>query len=74
MEEWVERLGHGTSSECANSLLVTRWKANTYVVLTPPSALPTLNLAHTLTRARWMAECTRAKILLCLYFAKSSVV
>ena len=72
---WLNDLGHGTSSEYVDSLLVTRWKADAYVVLTPPSALPNMGLAHTRTRAWWMTQWMRATMLLFFpFFAMSSAV
>ena len=62
-ERLVERLGgcvkDATSAEYVDSLLVGRWKADTYVVLTPPPALPTLSLAHTLTSGTARARLAR---------------
>ena len=56
---WLNDLGHGTSSEYVDSLLVTRWKADACVVPTPPPALPTLSLAHTLTSGTARARLAR---------------
>ena len=68
MSGGLNDLGHGTSSERVHSLLLTRWKADAYVALTPPSALPTLSLAHTLTGARWRRLMRPTTLLLGLGF------